>query len=127
MSRRPPRSIRTDTPFPYTPLFRSALPTTGVPAAPPGAGGRPPGFGLAVSKGAAAGGAFVLCSGQTATKRGGDGGGTAGSCRRGRAEHSRIAELHDETGRIRSSGGDRRRYGPAGRGARRAGPGGAQL
>src|SRR3546814_14605614 len=45
-----------------------ALPTTGVPAAPPGAGGRPPGFGLAVSKGAAAGGAFVLCSGQTATK-----------------------------------------------------------
>src|SRR3546814_10357785 len=59
-----------------------ALPTTGVPAAPPGAGGRPPGFGLAVSKGAAAGGAFVLCSGQTATKRGGDGGGTAGSDRK---------------------------------------------
>src|SRR3546814_8402882 len=44
MIRRPPRSTRTDTLFPYTTLFRSPAPATAAPGAGGGDGHRRPGI-----------------------------------------------------------------------------------
>src|SRR3546814_18689477 len=60
MIRRPPRSTRTDTLFPYTTLFRShrPIPATSLPTTTPGTGWHKPASGLDIRV------AFVLQLGQ---------------------------------------------------------------
>src|SRR3546814_4973678 len=74
MIRRPPRSTRTDTPFPNTPPFRSPV------ADPPYEHGGPAGSGGGAGGGIVISGTRVDLSGATVRARGGNGGsGTTGA------------------------------------------------